>query len=212
MRDVRMIFEKSGRAVFLSHLDLMHTLQRSFSRAGVRCVYSSGFNPHMQLTLPVPLPLGHEGKNELLVAKLEEDDFDPGLLPDRVNPFLPEGIKIKEAYGSERKLSEISFADYFVEADLSDAGIEELEQYLNSPEVVVVKKTKRGEGPANIRPDIYSARLAYDGLILRLTASGSANLNPIYVVKAVEMKLGKPVGPVFYSRLGLLDRDAQPFR
>ena len=34
MLKLRMRFEKTGRAVYISHLDLMHTLQRGFLRAG----------------------------------------------------------------------------------------------------------------------------------------------------------------------------------
>ena len=42
MRKLRMQFEKSGRAVYISHLDLMHTMQRVFLRSGHRLKYSAG--------------------------------------------------------------------------------------------------------------------------------------------------------------------------
>ena len=47
MDKLRLRFEKTGRAVYISHLDLMHTMQRVFSRAGFELKYSEGFNPHL---------------------------------------------------------------------------------------------------------------------------------------------------------------------
>ena len=46
---LRLRFEKSGRAVYISHLDLMRTMQRGFQRAGLSLKYSEGFNPHPTL-------------------------------------------------------------------------------------------------------------------------------------------------------------------
>ena len=46
---LRLRFEKTGRAVYISHLDLMHTMQRAFNRAGYHLKYSEGFNPHPQI-------------------------------------------------------------------------------------------------------------------------------------------------------------------
>ena len=44
MDKLRLRFEKTGRAVYISHLDLMATMQRAFSRAGLELKYSEGFN------------------------------------------------------------------------------------------------------------------------------------------------------------------------
>ena len=43
---LRMRFSKTGRAIWLSHLDLMRTMQRAFLRAEYPLKYSEGFNPH----------------------------------------------------------------------------------------------------------------------------------------------------------------------
>ena len=55
MDKLRMRFEKTGRAIYISHLDLMHTLQRAFSRAGFRIKYSEGYNPHPVISIALPL-------------------------------------------------------------------------------------------------------------------------------------------------------------
>ena len=58
MDKLRLRFEKTGRAVWISHLDLMHTIQRAFSRAGYELKYSEGFNPHPQISIALPLSVG----------------------------------------------------------------------------------------------------------------------------------------------------------
>ena len=40
MDKLRMRFSKTGRAVYISHLDLMHTMQRAIARAGYSLKYS----------------------------------------------------------------------------------------------------------------------------------------------------------------------------
>ena len=38
---LRLRFSKTGRAVYISHLDLMQTMQRAFSRAGFALKYTA---------------------------------------------------------------------------------------------------------------------------------------------------------------------------
>ena len=72
MEDLRLRFTKTGRAVYISHLDLMRTVQRSFVRAGLRLKHSEGFNPHPQLVFALPLSVGMASECELLDFKLDE--------------------------------------------------------------------------------------------------------------------------------------------
>ena len=55
MDKYRLLFSKTGRAVYISHLDLMRTLTRAFLRAECRLKYSEGFNPHPQISIALPL-------------------------------------------------------------------------------------------------------------------------------------------------------------
>ena len=41
----RILFEKKGNAVWISHLDLMRLFQRAFKRAGLPLTHTQGFNP-----------------------------------------------------------------------------------------------------------------------------------------------------------------------
>ena len=52
---LRLRFEKTGRAIYISHLDLMRTMQRVFLRADCPLKYSEGFNPHALISILLPL-------------------------------------------------------------------------------------------------------------------------------------------------------------
>ena len=69
-KKLRLRFRKTGRAVYISHLDLMRTMQRAFSRAEYELEYSKGFNPHPQISISLPLSVGVASLCELMDFKL----------------------------------------------------------------------------------------------------------------------------------------------
>ena len=73
MDKLRLRFKKTGRAVYISHLDLMQTMQRAFSRAGYELKYSEGFNPHPQISIALPLSVGTASLCELMDFKLRDE-------------------------------------------------------------------------------------------------------------------------------------------
>ena len=58
MSEQRILFAKYGTAKYISHLDLMHTMERAFLRAGIAIRHTAGFHPHPYVSIPLPLPLG----------------------------------------------------------------------------------------------------------------------------------------------------------
>ena len=66
MRNVRIRFSKTGRARYISHLDLSRVMQRSLRRAGIPLWYTEGFNRHPYVTFAAPLSLGFEGLQETM--------------------------------------------------------------------------------------------------------------------------------------------------
>ena len=47
----RLLFEKTGDAVYLSHLDLMRVFQRAFKRADIMIWHSQGFSPRAYVSI-----------------------------------------------------------------------------------------------------------------------------------------------------------------
>ena len=157
MDKLRLRFEKTGRAVYISHLDLMRTMQRAFQRAGFSLKYSEGFNPHPQLSILLPLGVGCASRCELMDFRLREDT---GLaaLPERLSAALPEGIRALEVYPAARKARELKWLsiDGLLEYDGRDAEelCAPLRDFFARESLVIRKKTKRGEGETDIAPAI----------------------------------------------------------
>ena len=156
---LRLRFEKTGRAVYISHLDLMRTLQRAFNRAGLPLKYSEGFNPHPQIAIALPLSVGTASLCEIMDFKLKgEENPDPAALPERLNAVMPEGIRVLEAYPFTRKVSELKWLEIRGRFEYDRRGAEEmtdaLTAFFSRESIVITKKTKRGLGETDIRPGI----------------------------------------------------------
>lgn len=61
---LRVCYRKSGRLRWLSHLEVVHALERSVRRAGLPCAMTQGFNPHMKMAFGPALPVGTASENE----------------------------------------------------------------------------------------------------------------------------------------------------
>ncbi len=94
MPELRLRFEKRGKAAYLSHLDVLRTFQRAFLRAGIRVKHSEGFNPHPKMSIAAPLQLGCESVCEVLDVSILDAPAD---LPAALNPVLPEGLRVLSA-------------------------------------------------------------------------------------------------------------------
>ena len=92
----RIRFEKTGRAVWMSHLDLMRLMQRAFRRAGVVLHHSQGFTPHAYVSMLLPLSVGMESVCELMEYEL---DGELAVTPEALNAVLPEGVRVLEEKG-----------------------------------------------------------------------------------------------------------------
>ncbi len=69
---LRIKFIKNENMRYTGHLDLYHTLERTFRRADLPVAYSQGFNQRPRLNLASALPLGLTSRDELAEVWLEE--------------------------------------------------------------------------------------------------------------------------------------------
>lgn len=63
---LRFAYGKNGRLRWLSHLEVIHSLERSIRRAGLDYAITQGFSPHMKSAYGPALPVGTAGENEYL--------------------------------------------------------------------------------------------------------------------------------------------------
>ncbi len=90
---VRMTYEKKDNLRYLSHLELMMTIERGVRRAGVTLEYSKGFHPSPQISFGPPLNVGVSGAKEYLDMEVVPP-FDISLYGDLINAKMPEGIRV----------------------------------------------------------------------------------------------------------------------
>lgn len=219
MDKLRLLFSKTGRAVYISHLDLMRTLTRAFLRAECRLKYSEGFNPHPQISIALPLSVGAESVCEIMDFKLIEDK-DPREILDALSKQLPEGIEAMGVYSSGRKVKELKWLKISGVFEYDERNAEEMAAKLNDfyeqDSIVISKKTKRGIGESDIRPAIKEISFAPDGSNVRLDAIISAQeptLNPELLAEATR-QLCPDIAPDFakFRRLEVFDENMNVFR
>jgi radical SAM-linked protein len=68
----RLEYAKNGTARFLSHRELMTSLQRALRRASFPLSYSKGYNPRPKLSFGPPLGVGVAGLREYMDLELTE--------------------------------------------------------------------------------------------------------------------------------------------
>ena len=71
------------RRRYLSHLDTLRVVQRTFARAGIELALSQGMRPKPRLSLPLPLPTGAAALDELAVVEVAEET-QAAVLPERL--------------------------------------------------------------------------------------------------------------------------------
>ena len=216
---LRLRFAKKGRAVYISHLDLMRTMQRAFLRAGYPLKYSEGFNPHPVISILLPLGVGASSECELMDFSLTEDR-DLTELPAILTRAMPEGIEALGAYAGGRKVRELKWlrvAGVF-EYDDRDAAemAKALSEFFTRDSIVIEKKTKRGMGESDIAPAIREiAFRAGDRVVYAETviSAQEPTLNPDHLVSALR-QLAPALAPDFaeFCRKEVYDAEMTVFR
>ena len=219
MDKLRMRFSKTGRAAYISHLDLVQTMQRAFFRAGLPLKYSEGFNPRPQLSALLPLSVGTESLCELMDFQVTEE-LDIGAIPDRLNATLPEGIRVTEAYTRQRKPAELKWLRVRGRLEYDERRPEELIEPLRAlyggESIIVLRKTKRGEGETDIKPAIKSLEVsAGDGNIIldAVISAQEPTLNPALLIEALRRNAPE-LAPDFakFTRQEVFDREMKIYR
>ncbi len=188
----RLLFEKSGNAIWISHLDLMRVFQRAFKRAGLPLTHTQGYNPRPSVSIALPLSVGVKSHCELLDFDLEEP-VSCQQIKERLNPALIAGVRVLDAYENGRKLKNLSLMDCTVEL-IYDAGIPEnaqrrIAELFAAPSLAVEKRGKNGIVEQDIIPMIRSVSVSQKNeIMLTLKARiccQNPTLNPMQLTVAI---------------------------
>ena len=193
---LRVRFRKTGALQYISHLDLVRTMNKIIVRAKLPLWYTEGFNPKPKMAFAAPLSIGTESLCEYMDLRLTER-MDPEEALRRLNVNMTAEMQAIEAYYPETKFTDLKWLSYtvLIKTDGADEALaKRCEQYLLGDRLEVLKHTKSGEAVVDIRPLIKSAEAVMEGECIKLScilcADPSSFLNPEYVIKALRAGVG----------------------
>ncbi|MDR2753351.1 MAG: TIGR03936 family radical SAM-associated protein [Oscillospiraceae bacterium] len=190
-QNVRVWFEKRGRAKYISHLDLMRAMSRAVRRAALPLWYTEGFHPHPYLSFPLPLPLGQEGLREALDLRLEQA-LPEAEIAARLGAALPEGIRVLCAAEPWAGPGEIKSAAYTIAFACDDQ--KKTRDKLQAGQLTAKKTGKQGHrkiekeillAPLIFSYDLQSLPNGGTQLGCTLAAGSEGNLNPALLCDAL---------------------------
>ena len=219
MGKLRLVFTKEGRAVYISHLDLLRTFQRVFIREGLVLRHSQGFHPHPIVSFAMPLSVGQSSQCEILDFELTENHDGSGLV-ERFNKFMPEGIYATACFVPKKPVRDLATlhceVKFVYDNGVPAGACEEIERLFAGESLVIQKRTKRKEmADVDIRPMIEKFSLEEKEEELWIDAfvcAQNPGLNPALLETAVARYLPH-LKPDFVTvrRLEMLDGDGNLF-
>ena len=218
MDKLRLVYEQTGRAVWMSHLDTMRTLQRAIKRAAIPIRYSEGFNPHELISILLPLSVGTASLCQIADIRVRED-VDSAALPAQLTDVMPEGIRVTDCYENAMKPAELKWmrVEGVWEYDAADTEVVAAQcRALFAQPVEVLRKTKRGEGLFTVTDHVREFTFtAGDGTVTvaGIVSCADPVVNPELLTAAVRTHLPDctPDGGRF-CRMALYRADGTPYR
>ncbi len=221
MREVRLVFSKTDRCKYISHLDINRCMSRALARAKIPLWFTEGFNPHPYMSFSLPLSLGVESLCESVDLRIT-DDISNDEIKNRMNEMLPTGIRIVDVLDDFRDCSEIAFSDYVYKFQFCDneAALGRINAILSSSEIMAEKKAKKGKRrivkETNLKPyiDKYSISIRNDEIVLniRLAAGPERNLNPTLLFDTIIKLIDMDFEWRSIARISLLDKNYVMFK
>lgn len=156
-RIIRFRFRKGDEVRFLSHLDLIRTLERAIRRANLPIAYSEGFNPRPKMSFGFALAVGILSEGEYGDYEFVED-LDPQEFLTRYNSVLPPGLEVLEAQtlsqGAPTLMRLINAATYeLLIPNKTSSDLLERWSYLKEQDSFMVdRQTKKGIRKLDVLP------------------------------------------------------------
>ena len=202
---IRIRFSKQGNMKFIGHLDIMRYFQKVMRRADVDIRYSEGFSPHQIMSFAAPLGVGLTGSGEYLDIEVLSTDSSAEMVR-RMNLAMVEGMEVlsykKIPDDAGNAMSLVAACDYtvrmrdgYAEAmGFTDVSfMSGLVSFIETGDLQITKKTKKGEKEMDLRPYIYEHSLTDSGkgVFLKLSSGSAANIKPELLLEAYCKSLGQ---------------------
>ena len=220
-KTIRIRFEKTDNAKYISHLDLNRIFSRSFARAGIEIMHTEGFNPRPKITFVSALSLGVESLCEFVEIKTAEKLPPPSAPPstkrealgneifEKIKRSFPQGINITDVYEPVNDFKNIDRTRYYIYMDLNGIGIDELKQLFDG-DVIVEKKPGVN---INLKDYICDLNISDDLIDVVLKTNQEMFLNPENIIKAINLKYTEyTVEDYYIKKIEVYDKNNAVFR
>lgn len=187
--NTRAFFSKTGRAKYISHLDLSSTVIRAMKRTKLPIWQTEGFNPRTYVTFMLPLSLGQEGEHEAMDFRLTED-VPCDEVKERLNAALPPDIRVTEVTVPKDKNTDITAARWRIDFTCDP---DKLRRLCEKEQINVEKRTKKGVSTVDLKPLMTDVEIAGNQLMLTLPAGNSFNINPALLFESYTAEYGEQV-------------------
>lgn len=222
MFKARMKFAKEGRAKYISHLDLMHTMQRAMARCQMPLWFTEGFNQHAYVSVALPLSTGYSGECEFLDFQITADTV-PENAVEALNSVFPEGLRAIEVYplaDGGMKVGAIAWSQYRItwgfETGVPSGFVPAVRELFGRAKIEILKRSKRGEKLVNMKELMRNLTIQEgtdEVYAVVTTAAGNENLSPEYLTRAIRQYLPQFDIPFCaYHRMQVFTADGVAFR
>ncbi len=158
---IRFRFRKGPEVQFLSHLDLVRTMERALRRADLPMAYSGGFTARPIMSYGYALPVGVSSEAEYGDFEFTKN-LDPLEFMTLYNAHLPEGFEVLDAQclpvGSPSLMNEINAASWRI--CLPSTSVSQMDERLqwlqNVDSFIVRRQTKRGIRELDVRSFLFA--------------------------------------------------------
>lgn len=221
---LRIKYKKEANMKFLSHLELIKTMERAFRRMNLPMAFSKGFSPKPKISYAAPLPVGVETECDFLDVELTEKIDKENLLKDQAK-YLPKGLEFVEAtYKGKSKslMSLVTDSAYIIQictqVHLSKEEVaEKLLSFMANESITYEKLNKKNKKKiVDIKPlinyfDVLSVH--EDQIIMKamVTTGSNGNLKPEKLVELFceKMAINSKEGMERYRRVELYARNEE---
>lgn len=222
MRLVRIRFKKTGRAKYISHLDLVRFMSRAMKRAQIPMWYTEGFNPRPYITFALPLSLGTESVCESMDIKIE-DDMSNDEIKERLSEAMTEGIDVYCVDEAKVEACEIAFAEYDIVLELESGEVGNFffstQALLQSEELIVEKMGKKGRQKILKKINLIEHIKTYEvnqndngiKITALISAGTSVNINPSLLIEALSREIKTQPKAVNVTRKNLQTQSGELF-
>ena len=209
--NTRVFFSKTGRAKYISHLDLSGVMQRAIRKTKLPVWYTEGYNPRMYTQFMLPLSLGQEGLREAMDFRLLDENIPHEQVTERINGALPLDIRIIETTAPIRRNTDIASAEYEITAEIDR---EKFLKFTQSEKIITEKKTKKGITEIDLKPHILSLDVSdeREQITVRLPAGNDFNINPQLLLDTFKRQCDEEIPKQRIVRTKIFCSDGSEFR